>query len=391
MRGTVLHAGIATVLLAGMAWAGPGDGIKAGPVVLHPFADVSVTHDSNVFQAPRDREADVYAQGAAGLRFLYSSLRFSLIGSGHAGARRYMDESDLDFDFAGQSLGAAVNGERTALTLSQSYRRVEDIDLYGSEFAVGGISQDSILDVASRRERDILQASLALDRRLTDKLDLTLGGRYETVEYNDGALQDLRSAFGLVEGAFRMTPKTALFLAGTYGQMDGKNEDGTAIGYAGRLGLKTIGTDKLVFRAGVGAQVFDPQDGGEDRTALSFDGSATWAATEKVFVQAGARNGLSKSILAANEGVEYSVYRLGLLARASDMVTLSLSGAYRLDEYLDSDREDAGIGVRARVDFASASDALRAYWETSYENVDSNEDERDYRKLRITLGMNLKY
>ena len=394
MKGSrlLVLSGVASFLCtAGLAVGGPGTGIKAGQVIIHPHANLSATHDSNVYRTSNDRESDAYFDGMAGLLLRYSALRFSLDAKGYAGTRNYLDETGLDFTYWGESVNLLWGArEQALLTLSQSYRKTEDIDLYGSEYAVGGVSADSILDVSSRREREISQIGLSLGRRMSDKVEMDLGVRYDAVDYEGEGLQDLNGVAGSWETAFRMTPKTAAFLTAQYGVQNGKGDNESATTYAGRLGLKTLGTDKVVFRAGIGMQSFDP-DEGEDQTAVSYDGSATWAATEKILFQAGGRNGLTKSVLAANQGVEYSSFRLGMLGRISNVLNFSVAGAWRLDDYLDTDREDTGLGVRTRLDYLAPSGALRVYYEMAYENVDSNMDDRDYRGLRSTVGLNLRY
>jgi len=68
---------------------------------------------------------------------------------------------------------------------------------------------------------------------------------------------------------------------------------------------------------------------------------------------------------------------------------LSLAAAYRLDDYLDTDREDKGLGARARVDHITPSSFLHTYLEVSQETVDSNV--ASYDETRVSLGMNLNY
>jgi hypothetical protein len=68
---------------------------------------------------------------------------------------------------------------------------------------------------------------------------------------------------------------------------------------------------------------------------------------------------------------------------------LSLSAAYRQDDYLDTDREDDGLGARARLDYTAPAAFLRTYLEVSHETVDSNV--ADYDETRVSLGANLTY
>jgi len=397
MMRRLLNAGLVSVSLICAASAEPGDGIHSGPWTLNPYADVSGTYDSNVKKSGTTKKADEFLDSTLGLRAGYSSYMLEFSGLGFLSQRNYADNTEMDFGSGGELLRAKY-GNRTQIEVEadQTYRSVEDIDRYANEAAVGGVSPDSVLDVSARSRRDISQAGISAGKNVTDKLELDAGYRFDEINYDADSLFDLRNHIGQLEGAYKVTDKTAGLLTLKGALQENLSLDDQAEYYAARLGLKTKGTDKVTFKGGAGLQYYDQATGGGE-TSFNFDLVAAWAATDKVTVQAGGRNGSQMSSLYADNGTDYQVYWLWGTYQVSSQFSTTLSGAYRMDEYMNPvtdnnltvNREDKGLGLRLRADYQAPAKFLKIYSEVSSENVDSNVE--NYEDNRVALGAILTY
>jgi hypothetical protein len=389
----------AVVLMIGRGLARAEQGGQSGSgVMLSPFVGGSVMSDSNVGNAPADEQSDTYLDGTLGVRGGYTGYALDVGGLGFLSRRSYNDFNDLNFTTFGDVL-KVKNGTRDqfVIEVDQSFRRVEDVDHYGSEAAVGGISPDSALDASSLSKRDIHQAGVSAGRNLTDKTELDLGYRFDSLNYDDASFYDLISHYVQAETAYRMTDKTAGTLTLKYGLQKNDSLDQTADYSAARLGLKTRGTDKLTFKAGGGVQNFEYGQDNSKKTSFNFDGTALWAATEKVVFQAGGRNGMQLSSFYADNGSEFSILWGGIAWRMASSVTLSAAVSYREDDYLVPvqaggvvvDRLDKGLGTRLRAEYHTPAEGMKLYAEVLQEKVDSNVS--DYDKTRAGVGVVLAY
>jgi hypothetical protein len=381
------------------AYAAPGQGIHKGPLTVSPYADVSGTYDSNVNKAPANEKEDVFFDSALGLRAGYTTYLFDLNALGFISHRNYADATDKDFGAGGEMLRAKYgNRDQIVLEADQTFRRIEDNDRYANEAAVGGVSPDSVLDVTSRSQRDVNQVGISAGKNITDKLELDAGYRFDDVNYDETSLFDLRNHVGQLETAYRLTDKTAGLLTVKGGLQENLSLDNEAEYYAARLGLKTKGTDKVTFKGGAGAQYYD-QANGDSETLFNFDLVSAWAASDKIVFQAGGRNGAQMSSLYADNGTDYQIYWLGGTYRITPAISTTLSGAYRVDDYMNPvtdngltyARSDAGFGGRLRADYQSPAKFLKIYTEASYENMDSNVQNQDYTDTRIAMGAVLSY
>ena len=382
----------------GSGVSNPKSGAPGSGVMVSPFVGGSVTHDSNVDSASANEQSDTYLDGTLGVRGGYTGYALDVSGLGFLTRRSYNDYSAGDFTAFGDVL-KVKNGIRDQLVVEvdQSFRRVEDDDHYGSEAAVGGISPDSALDASSLSKRDINHAGVSVGRNLTDKTELDLGYRFDSLNYDDARYYDLISHYVQAEPAYRMTDKTAGTLTLKYGWQKNDSLDQTADYSAARIGLKTLGTDKLTFKAGGGVQNFEYGADNSKKTSFNFDGTAFWAATEKVLFQAGGRNGMQLSSFYDDNGSEFSIIWGGVAWRMVSSVTVSAAVSYREDDYLVPvqaggelvDRLDKGVGTRMRVEYHTPAEGMKLYAEVLQEKVDSNV--ADYDRTRAGVGVMLAY
>jgi hypothetical protein len=391
-------AALALGLVAGGIEAQPGDGIRANNWVVSPFAELNGVYDSNINQTPSKPVDDTFLDSTIGLRTGLTTYRLDFSGMGFLSRRAYGDANDKDFGAGGEILKLKYgNRDELLLEAEQSFRRVEDLDRYGSEAAVGGVSPDSVLDVSTRERRDVSQAGFSLGKNLTDKTDVDVGYRFDSVNYETRDLLDLVNHIGQAEASHKLTDKTAALVTLKAGTQDNGETADLADYYAARLGLKSQGTDKLSFKAGAGAQQFNrPEDAG-DETRFNYDATALWTATDKLTFQAGGRNGSTLSSLYARNGADYATCWIGGSYSVTRTLALSLTGSYREDKYFDpiqdngaaKDRVDKGKAIRARADYLTPAKFLRVYAESTYESVDSTIE--DYDETRVSLGVNFQY
>jgi hypothetical protein len=390
-------AGLISASVICTAFAAPGQGIHAGPWTFNPYADVSGTYDSNIDQSSALKRDDIFTDATLGLRAGYSTYMVEFNGLGFLSQRDYDDATDKNFGAGGELLRLKYgNRDLVEVEADQTFRRVEDIDRYANEAAVGGVSPDSVLDVTARMRRDVNQAGLSAGKNVTDKLEVDAGYRFDDINYDQTSLYDLRNHVGQIEAAYQLTDKTAGLLTVKGALQENLSLDNQAEYYAARLGLKTKGTDKVVFKGGGGAQYYD-QANGDDRTAFNFDLTSSWAVTEKIILMAGGRNGSQMSSLYADNGVDYRILWLAGTYRVTPAVNITLSGAYRVDDYMEPvtdenrivDRQDKGAAGRLRIDYQAPAKFLKVYTEATYEDMSSNIE--DYSDTRIALGAILTY
>jgi len=387
-----------TVLAWGQRALAQEPWLETAPVRIIPYVDVRGVYDSNIDRVPTNEEDETFADTLVGINLGYAGTSLNLLLAGFASRRWHMDETDRDFESAGQGLRLRYGSRETLLVqVNQSYRRVSDSDTFSSDVAVGGVSPDSVLDVASRQRRDILQAALMVGFDPTAKTELDASYRFDTVDYNDRGLLQLTSHTAQLEAASKATDKTATLLQVRGGIQDSDAVDDSADFYSASLGIRVRGTDKLNLRATGGFQQYNRPGDADSVDSFVYSALATLSASDKVTLRAGARNGTQLSSLFAGNGTEYMIFWLGAALQASPAVRLSLNAAYREDEYLDPvagmlvDRTDKGTAVRLRADYQAPSDYLSLYSEILFENVDSNARDFGYDQTRVSLGMRIQY
>ena len=400
------------------AFAAPGDGIHVGAWVFSPYLDVSFDHSSNVYKDRTNEISDTFLEPELGLRLSSSAEtnRFSMAGTFFYSKREYDTEDNRNFDTYGDSLTLrGGDGRRNRLELIQSYRHLDDNDRHASDFEsselAGEMVQDSnTLDL----ERDAYQFGGNLARRFTDKLELALSYRYAGVNYDNETHDrldpkqlgvpeglDLDGHIWQFDGSLGMTDKTDVFLTLRQGLQYQETIDDPAELTTARLGLKTAGSEKLVYNAGVGVERYHrpPEVDDEEIVSFNFSGSADWFITEKLTFRCGGYNGTQMSSFYEGNGMEYISGWAGMGYRWKPSTTFSVRGIYREDDYLDPvsyggvtvDRLDQRLTGHARVDVVSKRSFLRVYLEATYDEVISNLDFVEYVDIRYSVGASVRY
>lgn len=358
-----------------------------------PYADISGVSDSNFLRSENNEESETYFDALAGLTLSYNGINLNAIIAGFASARWHQDYTDADFENVGQGIRLRY-GTRDTIQweANQAYRRVTETDTFGSEVAVGNVSPDSVLDSASTSERDILQATLKAGYNPTDKSEIDASYRFDSVDYTDDSILKVTSQSALLEIASQVTDKSSGILAIEGGIQDSEAVTDDADFYSASLGLKTKGTDKLRLKAKAGFQQYNRPNGETEDSAV-YDASASLAATDKLSLNVGARNGTQLSSLFAGNGTEYDILFAGASLKASESIRLSANASYRTDEYLDQvngqDREDTGTAFSVRADYTAPSEYLKLYLKLTQQTVESGTSEYD--QTLVSLGARLQY
>lgn len=377
-----------------------GAGPKMGDdsLKLRPYIEAKGSQDSNFKETPTDEDSETYFDVLGGLQLSYAGPNLQLLVAGFGSSRMHSDYTDDDFETYGEGI-RLIYGTRDTLkiTVNQAYRNVTDNDAFGSEVAVGGVSPDSVLDTAASQERDIMQAAVVLGYNLSDKTDLDGSYRFDSVDYTDKTIQKVTSHTALFEIASKVTDKTSGVLALKTGIQDGDQIDESADFYSASLGLKTKGTDKLKLKATAGFQQYNRPGDLDSEESTVFDAMASLRASEKLSLQAGARNGTQLSSLFAGNGTEYSIFFAGARLAVSPSVKLSANVAYRQDDYLDPvtingalvDRTDKGTSFSIRADYKTPSEYMNLFAQVVQQSIES--DAGDYDQTLASLGVRLQY
>lgn len=426
----VRRRGGRAALLASLSWAvpgfgAPGDGIHLDHTTASPYADASLTHDSNVYRAPAGSEtADRYFEAEAGVRLARTAAGDNLKMEGNlfSAIRQYDKQTEHNSDSFGDFFRLRKGGEREwRFELSQSFRKVKDIDRHATDVQTGGVaddligvSADLVQDIHTLSiQRDTHQFGFAAERPFTDRTCASIGYRYSSVIYDSEDFFDLSGHLAQLDGSTRLTERTGAFVslrAGLQGQ-EGMSEMSTFSVVRG--GLQSRGSDKLVYKAGIGFMNHrrpaapgvegadgESQEAGDSvSTSVNYDASVDWFVSEKVTIRAGAYNGIQMSSIYRRNGLSYVSAWIGGAWRATPQWILSTRATYRMDDYLDPvpgeggtvDRSDLRSDARLRVDYTTRRGFLRAYAEVLVEHQVSSIEGLGYDGFRLSLGLNACY
>ncbi len=400
-------AGMSAFSMVSAAQARPGEGIRIEDWTLMPFADLSATWDSNVRRVDTGEVDDVFYDAVGGVNGAYSSGQLSLQVGGYVMTRGHMEETDLDHNGGGETIGLSF-GDRKSLSvrLNQSYIISEDSSRYGVNYVDSNprLVRAPVNQQLQTRNRT-LALGAGLGRDLTDKIGADVGYSYSETAYDADSLQDVANHSATASGSYYLTDKTSLYLGGTYGTSDDGVLSEAAEQYGVNGGISTRSTEKLSFGLGAGWTSYRRPDpgtadagySGSDDSTLSYNLSATWAATDRISVQAGAQNGYSQSAqYAGNASLNSSVW-LGLSYRITDTVNIDFVNTYRQDDYLDPievdgerrDLTEEGYGSHLTISYATPARFMNVYGSVGYEQVESIED--SYDQVRVGVGTRLQY
>lgn len=404
--------------LSANAFARPGDGVHVRSWVFSPYLNLSASDCSNIYKDRTNAVHDIFVEPELGLRFSSSAEtnRFNLAGSLFYSRREYGQEKNRNFSTYGESASfQGGDGRRTRIELIETFRHIDDNDQHASDIESTDLAGEMVADSNTLDlERDVLQFGGNMAHRFTDKLELALSYRYAGVAYDnlthdrlDPKQLDVPEGLNLdghiwqLEGSLGLTDKTDAFLTLRQGLQYQENIDDPADLTTVHLGLKSAGSDKLVYVFGAGLERYRrPLEVSDEETlSFNFNGSADWFITEKITFRCGGHNGTQLSSFYEGNGLEYISGWAGLGYRWKPSTTVSIRAIYRRDDYLDPvisndvavDRLDQRFDGHVRIDYVAPRGFLRLYLEGTYDQVESNLDFVEYVDTRITIGANVRY
>ena len=394
-----LCGSVITIMLvaAPISRAEPGDGIRLGEWQMSPFLDISGVYDSNA-GLDDNETSDYYGELWGGVDFLRETDRLTLQGQLWGKLRRYEDMDQLDYEGVGENAGVRYRpfGD-LELTLEQHYALLTDYE-YTLEYSQSGLV--SLQDRTERQEREIFSVAAGAEKSLSDKTHGTLNLGYGYADYDSSANYDSTESNVGLELAYDATDKTAIFAFGNYEILDSDGNDDPIDVYELRLGAKTRTTAKLTFRAGAGVMWYDVDDGGSssNESAFNFNLMGAWQLTERLDLVASARNYLRVTVDAADNAKDANEFTLGGNYQYSDKISLSLTGGYAMNEYVNRvlsngslvTREQDIWMLRARCEYKPPIKLVSFYVDGEYNVVEDNVSD-DYDQVRVGVGVKLRY
>lgn len=353
----------------------PGFGSEEDSFAINPYVGASIVHITP------QTTWDVYAR---------------------LGTIYYFDAPDGTDDFNSQSR-AGVN---------LTHRFSERLRYSSQNFVSYEMEPDYSYGYSSTRvngEYFFWNTDNSIGYRWTERVATYTGLRLSGTDYDSSVPNNDRFTWELYnQFRYQFSPQTVLTMDYRYGQTSGNGvaSDSTnqflLLGAEHRFSPNTIG----IIRAG--AQ-FRDVDNGEDTTSPYLEAALNWQATQALRVRSYARYGIEDydtvQIFPGNIPVEYSdrrTLRFGLSGEYTLNPTVSLFGgvdyiptSYQEGRVVatgvsapdqDEDILNAYIGVSYR--FNNFMTATASY---NYTNSDSDFDNRDYDRNRISLGVSAEF
>lgn len=400
------------LLVSKASIAGPGEGIRAGNLIINPFVEGSFTWDSNIRLTETNQTEDSFADYLGGVQFRYQRPSFSFEGRAFLLFRRYTLLDDENFDNWGEQAGFyAGRRDKLSVYITQRHRIIDDYDRTSYFGQAAGAEEQNLsltYDCSTRVRRTLSDAGIIFGKNAGSKTELDFGGNYSDERYETNALSRIRRIDFKGEAAYRVAGKTSVFLFINSGLEQNESIDDDGSSYAARVGLKKKSTDKLSFRAGAGVEAYQRPETvvmstndvkPSSETVLSLEASATWQATQKVRVEFAGNNTVQSVPQYVDMLDMATMASLNIVYSVTTRFSLSLTGSFRRDDYLDPvviegetwDRLDEHRAGMIRVDYVPPRKFLTAYIEGSYEESTSTVPSYNYDQQRLAVGLSLRY
>ena len=416
---SLMLVGVAPVLLAvpvtQLEERGDG-GFWIGPVNLSPTLDASVFYDSNpdevsesrkrLMEDAEDYDGDRFESAVGyniqpGLNVTLPGNRWSLISRLYYVYER--DDSDYTRSPKDWSVSTALQGDTEG----------------GLQWQVGQVWQQlsyEKYDEFSQEDRQAFRLHGNLAKAVTEKSRVSLGANYSNVKYDDEFAYDTKYTTFSLGVSHQLTEKTDGIVSLAYGINESEDESSKAHQYNLSVGLGSRATEKLNYRALIGVSMYEdfeyelPDGSREDSESdysLSYDLSVNWRPTERISVNLTG----GSSYEAAEDVRQDSLLAYTLVCsmnyRMFQRLQLSSGVAYRHEDYLRNVKrggEDVFTGTKEDGDprkddqinvFGNVTFGLNRYASLFlnglYSVTDSDIDDFDYDRYRISAGVALKY
>lgn len=285
------------MLAGGSAWAQPGDGIRWGEAVVHPYVNTAVNFDSNPGLAPGGQEqSDFFLDVTPGVNVTRTNAMLRLEALVWGRVRRYEKLTIYDTDDWSETLRLGWGRQESwCLQLHERYARVTDI-IRTVDTAVEGPAATAlgVLDRSECVEQRLLDGGGGLGGPLTDKMSLDALYDYKSLKYLSPGFFDSTEQSTAVETAYKITDKSSALLVFDYIQMENDSLPDPARYYAARTGWSWRGTSKSEFKGSAGywtIAVDDPAAPDQrSRNGFAYDVRWYWQAAPNLTMSLDGRN-----------------------------------------------------------------------------------------------------
>ncbi len=375
-------------------------------LTVKPYVSLSYTYDSNIDTTKHSVDDSIFMV-SPGVDFVWKGERWSLTGSLFYQYNAYCDYSD--------ELGSSSYGESLKYTWSNSKQGERGWSLALSERYAFISQSDGLNSGAGRgiwRDREVLDFAGVIERRFTERWHMDLSGQYNLLDYDNSTgkylpLYGWQQFSAGLEFGFAASKWTDLLVAGGYSGYRQKNGGTGYHNYSNDSqswtvmgGLGTRATEKIQYRALVGASWLDYGGRSGADSGWTYELSGNWRLTRQVQLSL-----LGSSYYQPSERARGSAVKVyALSAGASyltlgDKLVLSANIAYRHEQNVYSDRVLSGnnaydedlLSARLSANY-TINRWMSVFASTEWEEdwCDSRRD-YDYDRFRGTIGVRFHY
>lgn len=378
-------------------------------LTIKPYVSLSYTYDSNIDSDSSNEDDSVFAVNPA-VDFEWHGAKWMLVGNIWYRHRYFCEFNDqMGENSYGESLqyrysSSAQNAKGWSLMLSERYAFINQSDDLDSQGGRG-----------IWRDRQTLDVTGVLERRFTERWHMDIQGQYSWLDYDNqtGRYAPLFGWSQYSAGAqlgYAASKWTDLLVAAGYSRYDqdidyndirtsrSYNEQSDAYSIQGGVGTRA--TERISYRALMGASWFDYGGGGYTDCGWTYTLSANWRVHRQVqlsllgssyYQPSDQYIGQAEKIYNLSAGVSYLT--LG------DRLKLSANLMWRFNEtcYADSVYTSRYKYDRTHLSARFAADYLLNRWTSIFAHViwdDESTDTNsyyDYNRIRGVLGVRLHY
>ena len=378
-------------------------------LTIKPYVSLSYTYDSNIDSDSSNEDDSVFAVNPA-VDFQWHGAKWMLVGNIWYRHRYFCEFNDqMGENSYGESLqyrysSSAQNAKGWSLMLSERYAFINQSDDLDSQGGRG-----------IWRDRQTLDVTGVLERRFTERWHMDIQGQYSWLDYDNqtGRYAPLFGWSQYSAGAqlgYAASKWTDLLVAAGYSRYDqdidyndirtsrSYNEQSDAYSIQGGVGTRA--TERISYRALMGASWFDYGGGGYTDCGWTYTLSANWRVHRQVqlsllgssyYQPSDQYIGQAEKIYNLSAGVSYLT--LG------DRLNLSANLMWRFNEtcYADSVYTSRYKYDRTHLSARFAADYLLNRWTSIFAHViwdDESTDTNsyyDYSRIRGVFGVRLHY
>ena len=379
-------------------------------LTIKPYVSLSYTYDSNVDADRTQLDDSVFAINPA-VDFEWHGAKWMLTGNVWYRHRYFCEYNDqMGEDSYGENLqfrysSSAQNAKGWSLMLTERYAYISQSDDMGS---VGGRG--------IWRDRQTFDAAGVLERRFTDRWHMDVQGQYSWLDY-DNDVNKYYPLFGWsqysagVQFGYAASKWTDLLVAAGYSRYSqdidfsdsrvlSRTYNEQSDSYSVQAGIGTRATERITYRALMGASWFDYGNAGATDCGWTYSLSGNWRIHRQVqlsllgssyYEPSDEYVGQARKVYTLSGGISYLT--LG------DRLKLSGNISWRFDEtsYSDMNYPTAYNYDRTHVSARIAADYLLNRWTSVfahiiYDDVSTDTNSyQEYERVRGVLGVRFHY